>query len=173
MSTYSRMMFSLIVAVVLAVFPAMIEAGGGSSSAPTIAIPALGVTSRIVEFPLGNSSWVIDPWERRVGHLEGTPGLNQGGNVVLAAHSRMPNLRRGVFSRLHQLQTGDTIVVFDGTQEYRYQVSAVLNVDYTDISVAYPTSHDQLTLITCDTSTYNASRGDYDKRIVVIATRAG
>ncbi|MCB9451611.1 MAG: sortase [Anaerolineaceae bacterium] len=152
--------------------PGILLAECKNGTVPGISIPSLNISSPIVEFPLGYSTWTIDPWETQVGHLEGTADLGQGGNIVLAAHSRMPNLEDGIFAKLPSLHEGDEIIVFDGQVERVYQVVEVLYVDYTDLSVLYPTVEEQLTLITCDVAGgYNTHRQDYNQRVVVVATR--
>jgi LPXTG-site transpeptidase (sortase) family protein len=173
MSQLFRLVSLVSLIVFLLLMPCVLFASGGDGAAPALMIPSIGVSTPIVEFPLGSPSWVIDPWERHVGHLEGTSGLAQSGNVVLAAHAKMPNLQDGIFANLRQLHEGDTIIVFDGYSERSYHVTRILYVDYTDISVVYPTTHEQLTLITCDTASgYDAERQDYGQRIVIVATPA-
>lgn len=140
-----------------------------SPASPTLTISAINVSSSIIEFPLTETSWAIQPWETAVGHLEGTTGLGQNGNVVLAGHSRMPDGKPGIFSGLHQLSEGNEIIVFDGTTEHRYVVSQVFTVQSRDVSVVFPTSNKQLTLITCDTDSYDKSRNRYNRRVVVVA----
>ena len=143
-----------------------------SPPTPSVTISAINVSVNIVEFPLTETCWAIQPWETAVGHLEGTTGLGQNGNIVLAGHSRMPDGKPGIFSGLHQLTEGDEIVVFDGAVERRYVVSQVFTVPKKDVSVVFPTSHEQLTLITCDTGSYNRSKDVYDRRVVVVANPA-
>lgn len=140
---------------------------------PSIRIPAVNISAALVKFPLNRTSWAIDPWERSVGHLEGTAGIFEVGNTVLAGHSRLPNGKPGVFANLDGLSVGDDVVIFDAVEERRYIVSRVFTVSAEDISVAYPTPGDQLTLITCDTGSYNKNSELYDRRIVVVAERAG
>lgn len=140
---------------------------------PSISIPSARISASLVEFPLANGSWAIDPWERSVGHLEGTASLFEAGNTVLGGHSRLPNGKRGVFANLSSVAVGDEVVVFDGVEERRYTVSRVFTVSADDVSVVLPTPGEQLTLITCDTGSYNNDSQLYDRRVVVIAERAG
>lgn len=144
-----------------------------SSGSPTITISAINVSASIVEFPLTDTSWAIQPWETAVGHLEGTTGLGQAGNIVLAGHSRMPDGKPGIFSSLKKLSQGDEIVVFDGAAEHRYTVSQVFTVPSRDVSVVFPTTQEQLTLITCDTDSYDQSNSRYNRRVVIVANPAG
>lgn len=173
MSQVLRFMFLASLAVLLLFVPCTLFASGDDGAAPSLTIPSISVFAPITEFPLGDSSWLIDPWESGIGHLEGTPGLSQSGNIVLAAHAKMPDLANGIFANLSQLRQGDPIIVFDGRVEHTYLVELILYVDYTDISVLYPTDHQQLTLITCDTASgYDTTRQDYDRRIVIVAKPA-
>src|SRR5512145_959113 len=143
-----------------------------ADSVPTITIPALNISSPITEFPLAQKTWAIDAWETAVGHLEGTAGFADSGNIVLAGHSKMPNGKPGIFNRLGELVVGDTISVFDGITERVYRITNVLTVSAEDVSVVYPTSNTQLTLLTCDTNSYNSSSKRYDRRVVVVAEPA-
>lgn len=136
-----------------------------------ILIPALGVQSPVVEFPLNGESWDIHPWERRVGHLQGTSGFDESGNIALGGHSQMPDLSAGIFAQLDQLQIGDSIFIDLGTEQRRYIVTSVTNTAATDLTPLYPTPDDRLTLITCDTLSYNRSTRSYARRVVVTAER--
>lgn len=144
-----------------------------SDLAPSITIPDANISATLMEFPLSKGSWAIDPWERQVGHLEGTAGLFEAGNTVLAGHSTLPNGKPGIFANLGSLSTGDEVVVFNGAEERHYTVSSVFTVSADDVTIALPTSNEQITLITCDTGSYNRSSKLYDRRVVVVAERAG
>jgi len=115
-------------------------------------------------------SWAIDPWEARVGHLQGTAWTDtQPGNIALGGHAEYPNGAPGIFYRLVNLEPGDTIMLIDAGQLWHYNVVTTISVPYDDLSVVYPTETAQLTLITCDIPTYNTSTGLYDERLVIIA----
>jgi LPXTG-site transpeptidase (sortase) family protein len=146
-----------------------VSAGQGAS----IKIPALNLSSSIVNFPLVADTWAIDPWQKRVGFLEGTSWFQSPGNMVLAGHSVMPNGKAGIFARIDQLQVGNELIVSDGVQEHHYTVSEVRVVNEYDISVVYPTGDDRLTLITCEASSFDAASQTYSNRVVVVATRSG
>ncbi|MEZ4667794.1 MAG: sortase [Anaerolineae bacterium] len=142
-----------------------------ASNRPTIKIPTLNLVSNIVNFPLQNDSWAIDPWEKRVGFLEETSWFASPGNMVLAGHSVMPNGRGGIFAHIDRLSNGDQIYVTDGNQERTYVVSEVRVVNEYDMSVIYPMGDDRLTLITCEASSYDSATQAYSNRVVVIAYR--
>jgi sortase (surface protein transpeptidase) len=50
-------------------------------------------------------------------------------------------------------------------------VTEAYEVEVTDMAPVYPTTTDRITLITCDTGSYNASTGNYNKRLIVVAER--
>lgn len=159
--------------------PALIEA---VSSAPEVAIqptdapagltlqiPGVSIRSGITSFPLDGQSWAIDPWEKAVGHLQGTAWLDMPGNIVLGGHSEYPDGRPGIFNRLYGVGIGDEILLQDGDFRRRYVVINVLEVNYQDLSVIYPTLHNRLTLITCDIPSYVAEQNLYYERLVIVA----
>ncbi len=140
-----------------------------ASGGTTLSMPTVNVFVGITTFPLDGYSWAIDPWEKRVGHLQGTAWFDTGGNVVLGGHSTFPNGKRGIFAGLYQLNIGDPIIVNVNGGEQHYVVTEKLTVHYDDLTVAYPSGDTKLTLITCDIPTYDAATEFYPERLVVIA----
>lgn len=138
-----------------------------------LSISSINVDSSIVQFPISGDTWAIDPWENRIGHLEETAWFGQPGNTVLAGHSVMPDGSAGIFANLNQLVVGDQFTLFDGLADVVYQVSEVKVVSEFDVSVIYPTEDTRLTLITCETSSFNADTQTYADRLVVIAVPVG
>nr|MCU0512259.1 sortase [Anaerolineae bacterium] len=132
-------------------------------------IPAAGIRTALTSFPLGAETWIIDPWERLAGHFAGTAWLTDTGNIVIGGHSEYPDGRGGVFRRLYNVGMGDEIFVTDGALQRRYLVVNVLTVNYTDLSVIYPTGFNRLTLITCDIPSYQPQQNMYAERLVVVA----
>lgn len=141
-----------------------VQAGG-----TTLSLPTVNVFAPIVTFPLDGVSWAIDPWERNIGHLQGTAWFNSGGNVVMGGHSSYPNGRPGIFAGLYQLNIGDPIIVMVDGGERRYVVTEKFSVHYDDLRVAYPSADSRLTLITCDLPSYNPDTQFYSERLVVVA----
>jgi LPXTG-site transpeptidase (sortase) family protein len=134
-------------------------------------IPALGVSSEITTFPLGYGTWEINPWERQVGHFQGTAWDGHIGNIVIGGHSEYPSGVEAVFYDLHQLKWGDVIWLdIDGTRK-RYIITQVTTVDMYNLDPVRPTSDNRLTLITCDVPSYDQATGIYDERVVVVAHR--
>lgn len=140
-----------------------------TTSAPTLFIPSVNIQIGITTFPLDGVSWAIDPWEKLVGHLQGTAWVNGTGNMALGGHSQYPDGRAGIFNRLYNVSLGDEIIVQDGDTVRTYIVNDIRIVPYTDISVVYPTAHNRVTLITCDIPSFHAASGLYGDRLVVIA----
>lgn len=140
-----------------------------ASGGTTLSMPTINVFVGIKTFPLDGYSWAIDPWEKQVGHLEGTAWFNGSGNVVLGGHSTYPDGRPGIFAGLYQLNLGDPVIVMVDGSERRYTVTEKQVVHYDDLTVAYPSSDNKLTLITCDIPSYDPATQFYSERLVVIA----
>lgn len=134
-----------------------------------LSLPTVNVYVGIKNFPIEGNTWAIDPWERMVGHLEGTAWFSGAGNVVLGGHSSMPNGRPGIFAGLYQLNTGDPILVTVDGAERRYVVTSKFSVHYDDLSVVYPSGDSRLTLITCDLPSFDPNTQLYSERLVVVA----
>lgn len=143
-----------------------------ASESTRISIPALNVNNAVARFPLNGVSWNIDPWFTGVGHLEGTGWFDQGGNIAIGGHSWMPDRTPGIFVALHTLKPGDTITVSHAGGDRQYTVTRVTSVPVNDLSVLYPVSGEQLTLITCDGASYDPNSNLYHRRVIVVAERS-
>ncbi|MDX1990737.1 MAG: sortase [bacterium] len=139
----------------------------------SISIPVANIRSTIITFPLDGVSWAIDPWERSVGHLEGTAWLDETGNVALGGHSEYPDGTPGIFARLYDVNVGDVMIVSENGIERRYVVIEKRTVQYDDVSVVYPTNDSRLTLITCDLPSLDPNTGTYLDRLVVVGRLVG
>ncbi|MEM9951133.1 MAG: sortase [Chloroflexota bacterium] len=149
--------------------PSLASAPPAPVTGRALSIPNAGINVGVTSFPLGGGTWQIDPWEPLAGHFQGTSWIDSIGNVVIGAHSEMPNGTAGVFLNLYNVGIGDEIFVQDGTLTRRYIVVNIRSVDYRDVSVVYPTSHNRLTLITCDIPSYVVEQNIYYERLVIIA----
>lgn len=158
----------LLVMMVLFLLAPAISAAEGLS----ISIPALGVNSPLTEFKLNGVSWNINPWEGNIGHLEGTAWFGTPGNIALGGHSWLPNNTPGIFVNLHTLQSGQEVIINNGGQELHYTVTGVTSVSMYDLSVLYPTSNEQITLITCDAASFDPNSSLYQRRVIVTAVRS-
>lgn len=137
----------------------------------TIFIPRAGIYSRVIESYLNGFSWDVSQLRTNVGHLEGTPWLDQPGNVVLSGHVELANGRPGVFANLDELATDDIIVLTSSGEEYRFIITTVYSTVPNDLQPLMPTTEDRLTLITCDS--YDFFSNSYLERTIVIAERLG
>jgi LPXTG-site transpeptidase (sortase) family protein len=142
-----------------------------ASGQAIITISSLDLSREIEEFPLSNGTWAIDPWETGIGHLEHTGWFENPTNIVLAGHSKMPDGKPGVFATLDRLSVGEGIVLFDGNADRHYQITDIRVVPIDDVSVVMPTDHERLTLITCDTGSYDEASQAYLQRRIIIADR--
>jgi LPXTG-site transpeptidase (sortase) family protein len=171
-------MCALIVMMVSFCFSAPpLPMGGGLLNPPPLTaesalhIPALNIYSTITTFPLGVGTWEINPWERQVGHFEGTAWDGHWGNIVIGGHSEYPSGDEAIFYHLADLKFGDVIFLdIDGIRK-RYVVVRVMEVDRYNLDPVRPTVDNRLTLITCDVPSYDAVTGIYDDRVVVVAYR--
>jgi LPXTG-site transpeptidase (sortase) family protein len=135
----------------------------------TVFIPTVGIRTSIIEAYLDGVSWDVGQLGTNAGHLQGTAWLDRPGNVVLAGHAELADGRRGVFARVSEVNLGDPIFIRQGEDERHYIVRDVFMTTPDDLTVLYPTTDEQLTLITCDN--YDFLQDAYLQRMVVIAER--
>ncbi len=114
----------------------------------TLTVPKLGIENASVA--IGG-----DDLAKSLIQYHGTALPGKLGNAVIFGHSILPQFfdphnYMAIFSTLHTLKTGDTIVVnYDGIT-YSYQVDAKFEVKPTDIQILDQSSSDSyLTLVTC------------------------
>lgn len=143
-----------------------------ASNGTSISIPAIGVEAPIVTigvraFPDGSVTWDTTNLTTQVGYLDGTSWFGEGGNIVLGGHSELGERAPAVFYNLDDLAVGDEIIVTIHGRENRYAVTRKFAVDQSDLSIVYPTSSEQLTIMTCDTSSFEG--GTYSRRTVIVA----
>ena len=122
-----------------------------------IEIPRIGLRAMILD---GTTATTL---RRAVGHIEGTPFVESGGNVGLAAH------RDTFFRGLRDIRRGDTIEIdtLQGTYEYVVDRTRIVGPD--DTAVLDPSSRPTLTLVTCYPFDYV---GPAPRRFIVQAYRA-
>src|SRR5512136_516128 len=112
----------------------------GPGQPTRIQIPAINVDAQIV----AGDSW--DQLKKGVGHHIGSANPGERGNLVLSAHN---DVFGEIFRHLDQLRPGDEIVVYSGSQRYRYTVSERRLVAPTQVDVMAPTNEPAVTLISC------------------------
>jgi LPXTG-site transpeptidase (sortase) family protein len=86
---------------------------------------------------------------------------------VLTGHVYLSNGKPGPFAKLHELKTGDQVVVHAFGQEYVFEVQTNAIVSPTDRSVMKHEERPWLTLVTC--TDYDAKTGTYKNRFIVRA----
>lgn len=99
-----------------------------------------------------------------VGHVDGTAGIGEKGNCVLAGHR---GSRYGAFfRRIGELREGDEIRLMDGEGVwYRYMVSEKFVVRADEVWVLEQDGEEKVTLISCE----NGGR----ERVVVVGRKNG
>ncbi len=112
----------------------------GPGQPTRIQIPAINVDAQIVP----GDSW--DQLKKGVGQHIGSANPGERGNLVLSAHN---DVFGEIFRHLDQLQPGDEIVVYSGSQRYRYTVSERRLVAPTQVDVMLPTNEPTVTLVSC------------------------
>lgn len=139
----------------------------------TLFIPSAGVASRVIETYLDGQTWDVSQLGSNVGHLQGTPWIEQGvrGNVVLSGHVELSNGRRGVFANLEELKVNDLVRLTVNGEQFDYFVTEIRTTTPDDLTPVMPTSSHRLTLITCDSYSFTAD--SYLERMIIVAEPAG
>jgi LPXTG-site transpeptidase (sortase) family protein len=135
----------------------------------TLFIPRAGILSHVVQAYLDGTSWDISQLRSNAGHLEGTPWVDQRGNVVISGHVELSTGQPGIFYYLSVLVVGDSIEVKSNDITYVYEVTEIYNTNPSDLQPLMPTNSDRLTLITCDS--YDFLSNTYQERVIVVAER--
>ena len=113
------------------------------------ATPAKGAVLGSFEIPRLKLSYVLlegtdnRTLDKSIGHVEGTAGVGESGNVGIAGH------RNTHFRKLEWIRRGDTIVLKSAGAEYRYQVEWIRLFNPTDLEVLDPEHGPSVTLVTC------------------------
>jgi sortase A len=123
-----------------------------------IDIPRLDLSAVVFE---GTSD---DTLSRGVGHLKGSAGPGERGNLVLAGH------RDTFFRELRNIRQGDEVNIMGPQGEFEYQVESITIVDFDKTEVLKPGDGSTLTLITCYPFRYI---GNAPERFIVRATKVG
>jgi LPXTG-site transpeptidase (sortase) family protein len=145
------------------------EAEPDISPVKRIVIPVLGLDTVVayVPYDAGELTWLIEGLREEVAWLGDTSWPGLGGNTVLAGHVTVAGLGNGPFRYLENLAEGDQIKIFTDENEYIYTMREQVTVNETDLGVLLPTTHSQLTLITC--TGWDEELRIYRYRRVVIA----
>ncbi|HEY5728894.1 MAG TPA: sortase, partial [Anaerolineales bacterium] len=130
-------------------------------------IPSLSVDIPIVGVPKQGGTWNVSWLSNQAGWLEGSAFPSWNGNSVLTSHVYLSNGKPGPFAKLHELQTGDQIIVHIFGQKYIFEVLTNAIVSPTDRSVMRHEERPWLTLVTC--ANYDEKTGTYKNRFIVRA----
>ncbi len=112
----------------------------GPKSPTRIVIPAINIDWPVVEG---------DGWEelkQGIGHHPGTANPGQRGNMVLSGHN---DVYGEPFRDLEIIKVGEDVLVYSGTNAFRYVIKAKRVVTPTDLSPLAPSQTPIVTLITC------------------------
>lgn len=140
-------------------------------------IPSLNVSANILPMGVTANNAIEAPasaWDVGWYSKSALPGSNYG-SMILDGHVNDTLNGPGVFYSASLLATGDTIIVERGDmQRLSYRVTSVTQrpVDQVDINALMESVGNTggLHLITCG-GAYDTSRGTYDDRVIVTATR--
>jgi LPXTG-site transpeptidase (sortase) family protein len=132
-----------------------------------------GLSAVIIEVYLAKNedNWDLTQLTTYAGHLQGTAGLKQGGNFVLAGHVEMHDGSAGPFAKVGALAPGDPIDIVSSKPGnpvvIQYIVTKVERVNPDDFAVVRNHGYEELTLITC--ADWDPNDHSYHTRVVVHA----
>ncbi len=95
-----------------------------------------------IQVPVYNGTEEVN-LNRGVGRIKGTARIDGEGNLGIAGH------RDGFFRPLKDIVVGDSMELLTTTGVVNYQVTSIVIVDPSDISVLAPTKKTTITLVTC------------------------
>jgi len=105
-------------------------------------------------------------------HYPGTARPGQQGNVAITGHSSYFPWDQGrfkdVFAVLHDLQSGDKILLYYNQQQYIYEVTNLKKVWPSELEVLKPSTENKLTLITCTPVGTNLKRLVVEAKLIKI-----
>ncbi|HEX5369847.1 MAG TPA: class F sortase [Dehalococcoidia bacterium] len=141
-----------------------------------LVVPRVGIDAPIVTLGVDSDGVMQSPaTPTDVGWYNFSSVPGGGGNIVLSGHVDYVNYGPAVFWNLRDLKSDDVVqVVLDDGSVVSYHVTAVTTYDDQNAPVqqiigATPT--ETITMITCS-GTFDTQSREYDKRLVVRATRA-
>lgn len=155
------------------------QAQGESQSTEPLAvltIPSIQVSTTVErvyvrQFPDGVVTWDVEGLDHTVGLFDGLANPGERSNTVLGGHSEDRYGNPEIFFHLDQVPIGQRVILRTDDDVMQYRIIERFEVVATDLSVIYPTTDERLTLITCDMASFDATRRNYDQRVVVIAMR--
>ena len=131
-----------------------------TSTAMTLEIPKLGVSTPIVGVAQSGSEWDVTWLGNSAGYLAGSAFPTWAGNTVITGHVWDALNRPGVFAELKSLNYGDQVQIHAWGATYTYEVreSKLVTTKNTDM-VFQSEEYDWVTLVTCEF--YNPFNGEY------------
>lgn len=123
-----------------------------------LTVPGLKITKAVVTTNVVSSKEeaYLPILEKSIAHYKGTSLPGQEGNSFLYGHSVLPEFFNTkdymtIFSNLHKLKVGDTVVIDYGNSQFKYQVYDKNIVDPKNIEVVNTSGMGEktLTLMTC------------------------
>jgi len=154
--------------VILFLFPMLTQtqAQGTRISIPSLEIDA-DITPLVIREMAHGTTWDTSRLVQTVGYFTGTSWFGHGDNIVLGGHSELAQRQPDVFYRLDEVAIGDIIHVTADGQTFNYVVTSLEIVNPNNLNSILPTGFEQLTLITCDTASFDGST--YQQRLIVRA----
>jgi sortase (surface protein transpeptidase) len=158
-----------------AAVPAASNAAAPVAEPVSLVIPAIGVTTRLIQLGVTSAGVLQVPKSTAVaGWYTGSPRPGEPGGAVIAGHVDSVSAR-GVFFRLQLLKPGEKVYVrrADGTLAV-FSVTAVRSYPKTGFptnAVYGPTPDAQLRLITCG-GTFDPATGHYLSNTIAYASLA-
>lgn len=148
-------------------------AAEGSVPRPVaVRVPAIGVASALADLAVGGAGELVPP-ERfdQAGWFAAGPAPGGDGPAMIAGHVDS-RAGPGVFGRLHELRTGDEVIVAraDGS-ELRFVVRRIYSTpkDAFPTALVYsPTPASELRLVTCG-GVFDRASGNYRDNVIVEA----
>ncbi len=112
----------------------------GPRSPTRIVIPAINIDWPVVE----GDSW--EELKQAIGHRVGSANPGERGNIVLSGHN---DVYGEPFRDLDKLEPGKEVMVYAGSNAFRYVIKSKRVVLPTDMSVLASSRNPVITLITC------------------------
>jgi LPXTG-site transpeptidase (sortase) family protein len=152
--------------------PTLIPSGADGSTPDIspivrIAIPSLGLDTKVAYVPFDGQTWLIQGLREEVAWMGDTSWPGLGGNTGLAGHITVRDLGAGPFRYLDDLLQNDTVYLYTEENMYTYSVRDKAVVEQDDLSVIAVTDSPRITLITC--LEWDDNLKIYLKRLAVIA----
>lgn len=142
----------------------------GPTPGPAVLPPERLIIPRInVDWPVTLADVDHLPEFRGIGWMFGTAFPGVPGNMVLTGHAGGPY---ATLTRLHEVQTGDEILVHTMSAIHRYRVQTVYETSPDDVLVMAPSDKTIVTLITCS-GDWIPERQMNGRRLIVVAVYEG